>query len=385
MSPLSYRVYGLLAILIAALIACSAENRETKVSNDDNTSHPVLRESITFILGDDASDNTFYQEAARYYTVNNDDRTEYVVGICRSLKEVRNYLCAHPPTNNLPWGQINLVTHGNQWLGLSVRVLPGKYRSTVGNMEMVMRQGLFSPLPDNVIDSFSEINVHGCGVGHNKLLLDAIGKVFCSNTHKPLVRASLFFENYSSANYAGNISESNRYFTKAFFAYYKKGYRLGDIKLSRQLSQRYPDADIYWRDVLKRTKPRWPGDSFHYTFNVPVKWIVIYENKESIPDISSDEKKQQWLQEQDDLMSVIESTEIPMEKFSWNIKPIKYELDNGQLTPAIRAKGYTTILCILCPIVSEQESLISEKPFVPELNDTNYYYVKKGEAIISEL
>lgn len=381
MKSTSHRSYGLLATIIFILLTSCLGKKEMDVVVADYTYFYSPRESITFILGDDLTDNEYYTEATKYYLYNDIDRTEYTVSTCRSLKEVLDYLGYNKPSNNQPWGTINLVTHGNQWLGLSVRILPGKYRSTVANLEMVLAKELTTPLSDDIIDSLSEINIHGCGIGNNEKLLENIGEFFSSNSHRPLVRASLLFENYSSNAYDQNSLISSRYFAEAYFAYYKKGYRQGDIRLSHQLSNRYSDADVNWRDMLTRTRPRWQGDSFHYTFNVPVKWIVLYENDDSLPDISTDEKKQHWLLQQKELMSVIESTDIPTNKFSWSIKRIKYKLENGQLAPAIRAKGLTTVLCVLVPMVDNDRNVMVNQPFIPSLNDDNYYTIVMGSKV----
>lgn len=379
----SYHRYAISALLLLTLFMSCVGKRKVEVVNAVDVSTTTSRESITFILGDDANNNNkYYHEAAEYYRVDNNDRTEYLVSSCRSLTEVTSYLRNNPPSNGQPWGTINLVTHGNQWLGLSVRVIPGKYRTSVKSLQAAMDQGVFSPLPDSVIDSKSEITVHGCGVGNNKNLINTMGDVFSSKSEKPLVRASLFFENYVSIDDAGYISDTRRYLTAAYFAYYKKGYRPGDIRLSRQLTRRYPDQQINWRDILNRKEPRWAGDSFHYTFNVPVKWIVLYEDEHSLPDISNDENQQQWLLKQEELLSTIESTEIPFNKFSWKIKTIKYKCEDGTLVPAVRAKGLATILCVLKPLISDDQNQIANyQPLNPGLYDTAYFYVVHGAVI----
>jgi len=380
----SYHRYAISALLLLTLFMSCVGKRKVEVVNVSDASDLPSRESITFILGDDAnSNNKYYHEAAEYYRVDNNDRTEYLVSSCRSLTEISSYLINNPPSNGQPWGMINLVTHGNQWLGLSVRVIPGKFRTSAKSIQAAINQGVFSPLPEAVIDSKSEITVHGCGIGNNKSLINAMGNVFSSKTEKPLVRASLFFENYISTEDADYISDTRRYLTAAYFAYYKKGYRPGDIRLSRQLTQRYPDQKINWRDILTRKEPRWAGDSFHYTFNVPVKWIVLYENEYSIPDISNNENQQQWLLEQEELLAIIESTEIPMNKFSWNIKTIKYKCEDGTLVPAVRAKGLATILCVLKPLLSDNQTQFADyQPMIPSLYDTAYYYIDKGSTSI---
>ncbi len=334
------------------------------------------RESITFILGVDKDDeNLYYAEAEKYYRTNITGRTEYIITTCYSLLEASNYLVSYPPSNDQPWGTINLVSHGNQWLGLSVKVTPGGNRTTVETLKKGLKEEVFRSIPSDIIDRKTELIMHGCGVGHNKELMELIGKAFSSETEKPTVKASLLFENYAS-EYDDNYQvQSQRYYSKAWFAYYKRGYRPGDIRLTRQFNKRYPEAEIDWRDILTREKPRWPGDSYCYTFHVPVKWIVTYPDEEYLPDISTEENRQFWLLEQDKLLSTIEKTQIPFNKFSWRIKAIKYERDDGILVPGIRAKGYATVLCVVVPVMFENDTV------VPKTSNKNYFYVSNGCVI----
>jgi len=381
-----YYKYGLSYLLLTIFLISCVTKRKLEVVNSTDISATANRESITFILGDDIqTDNMYYKEAAKYYNYNQNDRTEYMVNSCRSLTEVREYLVKYPPANNQPWGTVNLVTHGNQWLGLSVKVMPGKKRTTANRLKAAINQGVFTPLPADVVDSRSELFVHGCSIGRNEDLLEELGNIFQSKDEKPLIRASLFFENYTSDEDAGVVTDSKRYFVKAWFAYYKKGYKPGDIRLSRQLHMRYPNSNINWRDALSRKEPRWPGDSYHYTFDVPIKWIVTYTNEAAIPNISTDEEKHLWLMDQKELLSVIESTKIPINNFNWRMKTIKYKLNDGTLVPAIRAKGYATILCVLVPFLSKDQNPINNyQPLVPELSDTTYYYVKHGTKLLTQ-
>jgi len=205
-------------------------------------------------------------------------------------------------------------------------------------------------VPDSIIDQHSSIYVHGCAVGKNTELLSSIAELFEAESHKPRVKASHLFEYFTSnRTYMGRIS-SHRYFSRAWYAYYKKGYRPCDIHISKQLKKNYPKTRILWRDILTRENPRWDGDTYHYTFDVPVKWVTLYPDWDDVPDISTTENQNQWIRQQPDLMEAISKTEIPFEKFSWQLKKIRYPLDDGTLVPGIRVRGYCTVLCILQPL-----------------------------------
>lgn len=347
-SPLFIIVFGLPIMLLWMSNSEIINNK--RPDNQQIPENYKSRESITFILGEDREfDNPYYKEAEIYYRHSFTDRTEFLTTSCRTMQEVREYLVNNPPTNNRQWGLINLVSHGNQWIGLSVRLTPDGKRTSENSILKAKKQGLFLPLPDSVIDNHSEIYVHGCAVGKNIELLKAVAELFAAENHKPRVRASPLFEYYTSnQTFMGRIS-SHRHFSKVWYAFYQKGYRPGDIRLSRQLKQRYPKTRILWRDVLTRETPRYVGDIYHYTFDVPVKWTTLYPSQDAVPDISTAAYQQQWIKKQADLMEAITKTEIPLDKFSWQFKKIKYPLENGTLVPGIRVRGYCTVLCVLQP------------------------------------
>ncbi len=348
-SPLFFIIIGLPLILLWLSNTESTESKRGHLNKTPTNFHS--RESITFILGEDRElDNPYYKEAEIYYRYSYKDRTEHLVTSCRSMQEVREYLASFPPSNKRPWGLINLVTHGNQWIGLSVRLTPEGKRTSENSIHEASKLGLFSPMPDSIIDNFSCIYVHGCAVGKNIDLLRAVSNLFASTNYKPRVQASPLFEYYTSnQTHMGRVS-SHRYYTRAWYAYYKKGYRPCDIHISNQLKKQYPKTRILWRDVLTREVPRWEGDTYHYTFDVPVKWVTLYSSWDDLPDISSIENQQQWIRQQADLMEAINKTKIPLDKFSWQFKKIRYPLDDGSLVPGIRVRGYCTVLCILQPL-----------------------------------
>ena len=340
----------------------------------------ITRESITFILGEDRElDNPYYAEAFNYYLFNEEGKTEYVVTTCRSLLEVRNYLAQNPPSNHLPWGLINLVSHGNQWLGLSVRVQPDGKRTSVENLQEYIDNSLFKPLPDTILDQQSQLFIHGCGVGNNHALVEAIGKAFGGKNITPRVKASCLFEYYASIKNNGAVIETQRYFTRVWYTVYKKGYRPEDFILCRKLQEKYPDTTMDWQDALSREQPRWAGDIYHYTFEVPVKWVISYPHKDSLPDVSTKEKQLEWIRSQPDIVTALEKIEIPVEKFNWWFRHVYVANDDGTRSPAIWLKGYSTILCVLQPLLDEKgDTGLLQKPFVPEDDDERYHYISSS-------
>lgn len=333
----------------------------------------VQRENITFIMGmDHNSDNPYYREAEKYYKTNPKNRTEYIITSCRSLVDVRNYLADNAPSNGLPWGRINLVSHGNRWQGLGVPVTSGPGRSTPEGIKQAVNKGLLTEIDDRFLDDKSEIFIHGCGIGNNTDLLKILAGAFGGSGEQPRIIASRLFEIYSS----DNDGVSNRFFARSWFAYYKTGYRPGDIRLARQLRKRYPQDSINWRGALDRTAPGWIGEVYHITFNIPVKWIVVYPNRDSVPDISTAEKKKNWINGQKELIRAIAEIGIPPGMFNWRFRNIRLQAKNGTFVPAIRAKGYCTVICVLKPLVSDTNKWkVNGLPFELDENDTSFFAV----------
>jgi hypothetical protein len=358
---IKYRnLFSVVFFLLIMNVSCSI-GQENYGIDSDMASKISDRLSITFILGEDREyDNPYYIEAANYYKYNEEGKTEYVNTGCRSLLEVRDYLLENPPANGKPWGCINLVSHGNQWLGLSVRVTPESKRATPERIWEYIDNGTFSPMPLSVIDELSEFYIHGCGVGKNTELLDAITEAFRNNDTVPVVKASRLFEYYSSVKYKGSVIETQKYEARAWSVNYKMGYRPSYYTLMKWLDVKYPDESINWQDALNREQPRWDGDSYHYTFEVPVKWVIKYPNRDSLPDVSTNSKKLEWIAGQQEIMNDLQQIEIEPEKFNWWFRTVNVRNDDGSLSPAVWVKGYCTILCVIQPVV-ENNDFLSQK------------------------
>jgi hypothetical protein len=353
-------------------------NKDAVVIDTIIITPPPLRESITFILGEDhGKSNPYYREATDYYRLNRESRTEYMVTNCRSLIEVRDWLYNHPPQNRRPWGLINLVSHGSQWLGINIPVVPG---SKIVNNERLMkfiRNGSFKPLPDSLIDRETEIFIHGCGVGNNKALLKAIALAFGGKEIRPLVRASKLFEFYTSTKNNGRPITCQRFLANAWFVFYKTGQQPDNSKIISDLKKIYPHERINWEDALKRNYPRWPGDLYHHTFEIPLTCVLKYNKHDSLPDLSTEDKKLKWLTNQPEISDFIKMVNIPANRFNWLITNISYLNEKKEKQPAIWVKGNCTILCLLKPLVIE--STLRDNLVLPTLHsvEDTFYYSKE--------
>ncbi|MDP4274064.1 MAG: hypothetical protein Q8907_07285 [Bacteroidota bacterium] len=309
---------------------------------------PVSRESITFILGEDKDTAySYYSEAGKYYKYNRQAHTEYLVTSCRSLLEVQSYLAIHHPANHQPWGLINLVVHGNPWLGLSVPVAPGLKRASPGNILEYISRNLTAGLEDSLVDCKTIIYICGCGLGNDKVLLDAVASFFKGKTAKPKVLASKLFEYYISENKEDGMIETHKYQAQSWYAYYRKGMEPDKSELIRKLRQHYPKASLKWKKALAHKSAEKPGDIFHYSFDVPLSWIVTYPDEKSKPKIPTITGKMKWLIQQKELIERVRQAHIPIDDFAWVFNDITYTDGKGIQKPAIWVKGYCSVICVL--------------------------------------
>jgi hypothetical protein len=334
----------------------------------------VDRQSITFILGEDKDTrNPYYAEAAKYYRNNAEGKTTYMIDNCRSLTEVRDFLVKHAPTNNMPWGKINLVSHGDQWLGLSVKVTPDSRRTTLDRLNEFIETGTFLPLPDSIIDSETEIDIHACGIGNNTNFVETFSNVFRSESYVPQITAPRLFEFYSSKTGENGEFITNSYMANVWMITYKRDEQPGNIKICNLLHEKYPDTEIDWQDALSRELPRYDGDTYSYSFNIPVNMVVNISNPDSIPSFNTSDEKLQWINQQSDIIYTLSKIQIPAENFSWDLKKGFVKDKTGKRTVAISVKGSCTILCILRPITENKSALAS--------CDTAFFYKTTGKAI----
>jgi hypothetical protein len=381
--------------LVALILLVSCNNRKGKPSPVKNKKTVVVksvpcknteRESITFILGEDKSPvNPYYTEATKYYRNNPSAKTTWLDTTCRSLLEVRNYLETHSPSNKLPWGLINLVSHGDRWFGLSVKITPNSKRTTLERLQEYIQNGTFMPLPDPIIDQQSEIAIHACSVGNIPELIETIGLIFKSQNSIPGIRAPRLQEFYATDTNIEGKPENKLYLAQGWIITYKKEEQPGNTTICNLLHEKYPDSDMDWQDALTRDRARFGGDTYHYTFNIPVNLVINCSDKDSLPDLSISEKKLAWINHQPEIMDELNKIQIPAENFSWDLKKGYAKNKAGKRTPAILIKGYCTVLCVLKPLIDKNNSTAGNlAPLIPEITDSCYYYAIKGNRCMAQ-
>lgn len=166
---MSRSFFILLMIAVVSLQACKGRGDTSPLPVADTLAQPcdtIPRISVTFIMGrDNSAYNPYYSLANQYYRLNPDERTEVVVDSLTALSQVLDWLRLHPADNGLPYGLVNLVTHGNEFIDLQMTVTPDGQRTSVESLRQAMADSLLLPPDITVIDCHTLIYLHGCAVG----------------------------------------------------------------------------------------------------------------------------------------------------------------------------------------------------------------------------
>jgi hypothetical protein len=322
--------------------------------------YPVVRENITFILGEDTKQTRrFYELSEQYFRYDSTDRTDHMVTSLRSLLEVRNYLEKNPPTNGQPWGLVNIVVHSNQWAGMNASVFLGGQRTTAQTLREALHQGEFQPLPDSLMDAISEIRVQGCALGKDRILLRLLAQAFGGDDQQhPTVRSSKLFSYFQA-----DSSQSSGYLhglANSWFVFLKPGTWPSYEEIAARFKALYPKVKLNWGDALTREGPRFLGDAFSYKMRIPFRWTVVYPEQAAVPKIVTLNQKMAWLRSQKDLRNHLKKIGLSLDQFYWQVDPSFYQIEDGTDLPAVVARGK-------CKVVSVIRALTQPDPSNPKL------------------
>jgi len=308
--------------------------------------------TVTYILGEDHHDQTFYTLAKEYFLMDNLERTDKMVVHIRSIEG----LIDHLNSSEQKLARIELVTHGNVWSGLSAKILDGGERSYPKDLLKAKLKNELPLLKTGVIDRKTEINLWGCGIGRNPIINIALDKIFTdSDGLRPRVKASedfVIFRKVAGTDTPIKLSAS---YWPYFF---KRGYRPSESLIQQKLNNQFPETDMDWQDAFSRDEAENDTASFVNSFNIPVSWTVIYEQKEDRPSVTSDDEKMSWIRSQKGLIKKIDDLGIPIDKYKWTVNKIIHTDEKGKKVPAIKAIGMSTVLCVVKP--NRQQELIAE-------------------------
>ena len=369
-------IFFFICVFCILFVSCS-DNESGKIaakSTTVETIDTVARTSITFILGkDQGQKNPYYALANSYYRINKSEKTEIVIDTIFSLLEVRNFLEAHPPVNGRPWGLINLVSHGNEFIDLSVDVFKGGPRTSAESLLKAIEDSVFKPLSTGIVDSKSQLFIHGCAVGQNKNLLNALGIAFGGQNNPIAVKASKLFEYYGYLVMNKNPQMIRHYFARVWYGFYKYDSLPDDRGLVEQFRSAYPADDVNWQEGVQRQYQLNPSEIYHITFGLPVVWEEFYENKELMPVLNTKKKQDDWFANNNEFQALINKTRIPFKYFQIKYYNSVYR-DSSAFIYAIKAKARVGVICIIKPLIAEADSLqMKFTPFNPPADDTSYF------------
>jgi hypothetical protein len=372
-------------VCVLCLLACNRKKNTNSqvvtVEEEEIILDTVPRTSITFILGHDKSDyNRYYELAGYYYRLNAEEKTEIVIDHITALSEVCRYLKEHPPANNRPYGLINLVCHGNEFIDLSALVTPGGVRASARSLEEAVRDSVFLPLDSQTVDTNTLIYLHGCAVGNNQALLDALALAFGSRHNGVKVKASRLFEYYAFLSKNKNPQSVRHYFAKVWYAFYHPDTVVQQEHFVRQFSKRYPNEQTAWEEGINRRFQSNPGEIYHFSFYVPVLWEELYDDEQLIPALNSQTKKRAWLMKNKSLLSLIQQTHVPLNYFQFKYYKQAYRQGSKQ-GQVLRVKAKAGVICLIQPLLSENDSLKTGfLPFQPHEDDPLYF----GFALVNK-
>lgn len=334
----------------------------------------VRRTSITFILGKDHSRyNQYYTLANHYYRLHPEDKTDFVIDTYHSIQEVYNYLRTHPAANDRPYGLINLVSHGNEFLDLSALVYPYGPRTSAKTLRKALQDSIFTPLDNTVLDDQSLIFLHGCAVGNNLELLNSLALTFGAEQNGVRVKASRLFEYYAYLSKNQNPQSIRHYYARTWYAFYHPDASPNNLMYAAQLEDRYPADTINWLEGLHRRFQSNPGEIYHYSFIVPAVWEDIYEEGAPVPSVNTARKQQQWVENNPSFPEMLNKTGIPHDYFQIRFYKHTYKQNSKELH-GLRIKARAGVMCLVQPVLAETDSLRSHfTPFLPDDNDTTYF------------
>lgn len=280
----------------------------------------IERRSITFILGEDhESENRFYRNAEGYFTLNPQARTDEVIEHARSLNEVYGIINDRYNSSGQPFSELHLVVHSNPWRGLSLPIDKEGSRIDNENLGHAMANAELLPIHDGAIDSLTTVHIHACGLGNNTELVESLRKTL----NNARMSVSDGYVNFTQKD--GRYEKSEM---EVFYAFYPTAHKPADLHLNRQLKARYPEHNINWLESLKN-KP--------YRYNIPIEWEIKYPEQD-VPELVDELDQTEWLMNQDELLDIIEKTEIPFDYFRWIVKK-KHN--------SVKVYGKVTVICIM--------------------------------------
>ncbi|GLR18572.1 hypothetical protein [Portibacter lacus] len=315
-------LFSVLFLVFVVLIFINGVKIETPTVEQETTVESRIdnRQSITFILGEDhGNENNFYQNAEAYFKYNPNERSDEIITDARSLNEMIALLNENFLKSATPYNDIHVVVHSNPWAGISLPLNEGEERLNADRLNDAIANLQVTDLNPQLADENTQVHIHACGLGQNRALLDA------------LRRSMNGLNIVASDGYVNFKAENERYIKsemEVYYAFFPTAYKPADLHLARQLAKRYPNTDKDWMKAMEH---------YSYQYNIPVEWEIQYPEYD-VPELADDVDKMEWLMNQDELMNIVEKTEIPFDNFRWIVKKTR---------DSVKVYGKVTVLCVL--------------------------------------
>ena len=351
-------------------------------SSISDTTEVVTRptNTITFILGDDKTAfNQYYDMAGHYYRLSSEENTDVVVDHLTSLKQVLDYLSKHPPADSLPYGLINLVSHGNEFIDLQMTVTPRGKRASGESIRKALARKQLTPPDSTIVDSNTIIFLHGCAVGNNLPLLDALSEAFGGRGR---VVASRLFEYYAYLSRNKNPQSIRHYYARTWYAFYHPDSAFDEEEMVRQLSESYPDDSIDWREGLRRRFQDNPSQIYHYSFTVPCSYEETYSSAAEMPSVATRQKRQQWVDSHHDFQKLLASTHVPRSYFQIKFYRLTNLLDDNTIIYGLKVKARAGVICLIKPL-TVADTLSPYSPYRTSYKDTTIFAFSASRSNIS--
>lgn len=370
-----------MALVSVLLLSCQGKKgTEPMPVKDTVEEEPAIlpRSSITFIMGEDNSVyNQYYTLANYYYRLSPEERTEVVVDNLTALSQVLEYLQEHPAEDGRPYGLINVVSHGNEFIDLQMKVTPRGQRTSVAALREALKKGRLTPPDSLVVDSATVVFLHGCAVGNNQELLDLLAEAFGGGG--VTVKASKLFEYYAYLSQNKNPQSVRHYYAQTWYAFYHPDSTVDENDFVRQLSRRYPKAGVNWREGLRRRFQDDPSQLYHFSFMVPCLWEEMYGSPSELPSVNSRQKRKEWVDSHPRFRKMLSQTHIPQEYFQVKFYKQAYQLDNDSIAMGFRVKARAGVVCLIRPLTVTDTTGCPYMPYLPADTDTSIFAFARAE------
>jgi len=346
---------------LLAFSFCSTSSSEGQNKMQHKQKVKYKHRSITFVIGEDKSTNKYYTFAAKYFRQHKMGENNKVIIAPMSFVEIMNYLNTIPTDER--WDKVNIISHGNSWTGLAIKIIQDGPRTTLETVMEVQSNGLLPTLRPGIFDEQSHIILYACGLGLNEGLMYKLKEIFTTDISPKLTSTKLF--NIFSAGKTTS-KHSLAYFYNSF---YKPNRYLGKHNLAQHLKERYPNVDIDWLAALKRKLPKHPGQPFSYKYYIPISWTEVYETSSERPKLKTEDDIITWVLDQPEFLNLVKEYDIPLNKYQWSVQYKNYTNSDGETKPAMRIKGKTVVMSVLKELVKPG----TKETFVPSLDDEEFF------------